>query len=37
MLSTSFGGVDAFPLCVKTSPVDELIDLVCRPCPLTAG
>ncbi len=33
----NFGGVDAFPVCVKTSWADELIDLVCRPRPLTAG
>ncbi len=37
MLFKNFGGVDAFPVCVKTSSADELIDLVCRPRPLTAG
>ena len=37
MLFKAFGGVDAFPICVKTSSVEEIIDLVCRLEPTFGG
>ena len=37
MLFKTFGGVDAFPICVKASSVDEIVDLVCRLEPTFGG
>ena len=37
MLFKTFGGVDAFPVCVRTSSVDEIVDLVCRLEPTFGG
>ena len=37
LLFKHFAGVDAFPICVKTSSVDELVDLVMRLEPTFGG
>ena len=37
MLFKKFGGLNAFPICLNTNDVDEIVDTVCRISPVFGG